>query len=234
MYVIHKKEEMDINNPKYKKQGIHVEITVFTVDEKSVKILLVKRGKAPFEGDWILPGGAVYNDETINHAAARELKEKTGLSELYLSQFHAFGDPKRDPRMRMVSIGYLALIDKNKVNVLQKTPKTLDAMWFDINDLPKMAFDHRKIADFGIMVLRKKIVETNLVSQLMPKTFTMPELRSVYEALLGKELERRNFRKKFLKMGLVKPIGETKYEGRMRPAELYKFVDTEYKEIDVF
>lgn len=225
---------MDITNPKYFKQGIHVDITVFTVDEKTVKILLVKRGKVPFEGEWMLPGGAVYNDESVDYAAKRELKEKTGLENLYLSQFYTFGNPKRDPRMRMVSVSYLALIDRNKVNILQKTPKTLDAQWFDIKSVPELAFDHKNIVDYAIKTLKKRVSDSTLVSQFMTDEFTMPELRSVYETLLGISLERRNFRKKFISLGLVESIGETKYEGRMRPAELYKFTDKEVKDISLF
>jgi 8-oxo-dGTP diphosphatase len=126
------------------------------------------------------------------------------------------------------------LIDRNKVNLLQKTPKTLDADWFDIAAIPDLAFDHKEIVDMAIRVLRKQIMETNLVSQLMPEKFTLPELRSVYELLLGRELERRNFRKKFLTMGLIEPVGETTHEGRMRPAEVYRFVTKDFREVEVF
>lgn len=223
--------KMDLSNPRYKNQGIHVDIAVFTVEDRKVKILLVKRGKEPFVGDWILPGGAVYNDESVNFSAKRELEEKTGLKNLYLEQLHTFGDPKRDPRKRMVSVAYLALIDKKKVSIQKKTQKTLDAQWFDIKDLPKLAFDHKEIIQFAITVLRKILTFSNVVYTLLPPEFTLPELQSVYEIILGKNLDRRNFRRKFLNLGLIKETGRILEGASNRPPKLYSFKSRAYKEI---
>lgn len=224
---------MDVRNPKYKNQGIHVDIAVFTVEEKKVKILLIKRGREPFVGDWILPGGCVYNDESVDYAAERELKEKTGLKNVYLEQFHIFGSPKRDPRKRMVSVAYLALIDKNKVSILQRTPKTLDAKWFDITKLPELAFDHKNIVNLAIKNLRKLLTFSNIVYTLMPNEFSLPELQSVYEIILGEKLDRRNFRRKFITLGLIESTGKQKTDMPNRPANLYQFRSKEYKEINI-
>lgn len=225
---------MKMSDPKYKNQGIHVDIAIFTVEDKKIKTLLVKRARGQYIGEWIIPGGAVYNNESLDKAAERELKEKTGLSNIFIEQFHAFGDPKRDPRKRMIAIGYLALVDKNKLKILQKTPKTLDARWTDIKDLPKLAFDHKKILKMAIKNLREKLTESNIAHSIMPKEFTLPELQSVYEVLLDKELDRRNFRRKFLNLGLIKITGNKTEGNASRPANYYKFIKRDYKEIDIY
>jgi 8-oxo-dGTP diphosphatase len=245
---------MDFKNPRYKNQGIHVDMVVFTVDERKVKILLVRRAKEPFVGQWILPGGAVYNDESVDAASARELKEKTGLKDIYLQQFHAFGDPKRDFRRRMVSIAYLALVDRKKVFVLQKTPKTLDARWFDVKRLPVLAFDHKEMVGIAVAELRKRLANSNVALNLLPKKFTLPELHNVYEIILNKEIDRRNFRRKFLRLGLIRKTGRKEgidvrrpapasagggsaSDGKAtagKPADYYEFTSAKYKEIDIF
>lgn len=224
---------MDPRNPRYKNQGIHVDMVVFTVDERKVKILLVRRAKEPFVGQWILPGGAVYNDESIDAAAKRELKEKTGLKNIYLQQFHAFGDPKRDFRKWMVSVAYLALVDRKTVSVLQKTPKTLDAQWAEVGKLPALSFDHDEIAEFAIGELRKKLINSNLVFNLLPKKFTLPELHNIYEIILDRKIDRRNFRRKFLRLELIKKTGRKEKDSLRRPADYYEFKSVRYKEIDI-
>lgn len=224
---------MDLNNPKYKNQGIHSDVVVFTVEDREVKILLVKRGREPFVGQWILPGGAVYNDESVDAAARRELKEKTGLEDVYLEQFHTFGAPKRDPRMRLVSVSYLALIDKNKVNILQKTPKTLEASWFSLEKLPEMAFDHNDIVQMAVTVLRQKLMDSNIAVEILESKFTLPELQNLYETILGREFDRRNFRRKFLSLGLIEDTGKKEDRSATRPAVLYRFKSRKYKEVEV-
>ena len=225
---------MDMSNPLYKNQGIHVDIATFSIEEGVVKVLLIMRGNAPFKGEWMMPGGAVYNNESTDNAAIRELKEKTGLEGVHLEQFYAFSDPNRDPRMRMISIGYLALIDKNSVKILQKTPKTINAEWFDINKIPPLVFDHNEILQKALNELRKTITKTNLVKVLLSKEFTLVELQKIYEAILGNKFDRRNFRRKFLNLGLIKPTGSQKEANGHRPAYFYRFADDEYKEIEIF
>lgn len=228
-----RKGNMDLQNPLYKKQGIHVDIVVFTVDGKDVKTLLVKRSKKPFVGEWIIPGGAVYNNESIDYAAKRELKEKTGLNNLFLEQFYAFGEPKRDPRQRMVSVAYLALINKNKVNIQQKTPKTMDAGWFSIEEIPDLAFDHNKIVLKALEVLKKKLMDTNIAFEIMPAEFTLAELHFLYETILNKQIDRRNFRRKLLSIGLIESTGEKEEGVSNRPGVLYRFKERKFKEIEI-
>lgn len=225
---------MDMSNPLYKNQGIHVDVATFTVENGIVKVLLIKRKNEPFAGEWILPGGAVYNNETTEFAAKRELKEKTGLVGLLLKQFFAFSEPDRDPRMRMVSIGYMALIDKNKVEVLQKTPKTIDAAWFDITHIPPLAFDHSKILNTALIELRKTVSKTNLIKVLLPDKFTLVELQKIYEAIFDEAFDRRNFRRKFLTLDLISPTGQTKEAKGHRPANYYEFIDDANKELEIF
>ncbi|MCL5093991.1 MAG: NUDIX hydrolase [Patescibacteria group bacterium] len=224
---------MDMKNPKYKNQGIHVDMVVFTVDDKKIKTLLVQRGRKPFVGEWILPGGAVYNDESVDFAAERELEEKTGLKDLYLEQLHTFGNPKRDPRKRMVSVAYLALVDKKKVSILQKTSKTLDAKWFDIKKLPDLAFDHKEIVRLAVKSLRKMLIYSNIAYTLLPCQFTLPELQGVYEIILGEKFDRRNFRRKFLNLGLIEATGKREEGMANRPANLYRFKAKKYKAVDI-
>lgn len=225
---------MDISNPLYKDQCVYVNVVVFTVEEKNVKALLVKRKVEPFAGEWIIPGGVVYNNESTDFAAIRELKEKTGLEGVHLEQFYAFNEPNRDPRMRMVSIAYLALIDKNRVEILQQTPKTLDAGWFDINSVPNLGFDHNEMLQKAVKQLRKIVSETNLVKNLLPKYFTMPQLQKVYEIILNKEFDRRNFRRKLLNLNLVKKSGGQENAKGHRGADYYRFIDDTHKEIEIF
>jgi 8-oxo-dGTP diphosphatase len=225
---------MDMSNPLYKNQGVYVNIVVFTVDEGNVKVLLVQRKVAPYVGEWMLVGGAVYNNESTDTAAARELKEKTGLENLHLEQFYTFNEPDRDPRMRMVSVAYIALIDKSKVEILQQTPKTLDAGWFDINNVPNLAFDHNDMLKKSIKYLRKIVTDTNLVKDILTEKFTMPQLQKVYEIILNKKYDRRNFRRKFLSLGLIEKTGSQQDVKGHRPADYYRFTDKEHKEIEIF
>ncbi len=223
---------MDLSNPLYKNQGIHVDIATFTVENGSIKVLLIRRDTEPFVGYWGLPGGAVYNNESVEFAAKRELKEKTGLIRLHLHQFHAFSDPTRDPRMRMISIGYLALIDKTKVSALQRTPKATTARWFDIKSIPLLAFDHKTILDTALVELRKGMLKTNNIKGLLPEQFTLTELQRIYESIFDTTFDRRNFRRKFLSLGLIEPTGMLKEAKGCRPANYYRFTDVEYSEFE--
>ncbi len=225
---------MKLNNPKYKDQGIHVDIVVFTVDEGIVKTLLVKRAKSQFIGEWIIPGGAVYNNESLDGAAKRELFEKTGIKDIYLEQYYTFGDPKRDPRKRMVSVSYIALLDSKKISVLTKTKKTTDSGWFDITKIPKLAFDHNQILKLAIKKLKKLITDSNIAYSLFPNQFTLPELQSTYEIILGKKLDRRNFRRKFLTLGIIEQTGKYESGEPNRPAKYYRFINKRFQEIDIF
>jgi 8-oxo-dGTP diphosphatase len=216
---------MDITNIKYKNQGIHAIAPIFTIENGEISVLLIKRKKEPFKGKWILTGGAIYNDETIDQGLKREIFEKTGLQDLYFEQFGVFSDPYRSPFMRMVAISYIALVDNKKVKVLKETSHTSNAEWFNIEEIPKLGYDHELILSEALKYLKKIILKSNIVKVLLPEKFTMPELQKVYETLLEKKIDRRNFRKKLLSLGLVEETDDVDIRKIGKPPKYYKFKD---------
>ncbi|MGN1299236.1 MAG: NUDIX hydrolase [Candidatus Scatovivens sp.] len=226
---------MDINNPLYKNQGIHVVCALFTVKDGDVKVLLAQRSNSPYQEKWMLPSGAVYNNEDCETAMKREMLEKTGISNIYIEQFHVFSDPKRSPLMRMIAVGYIGIINSDNLIIKKKTEKTQDVEWFDLNDVPTdLAYDHRKILLEAIEAVKLKIMRTNIIKALLPKYFTLPDLQKVYEAILGRKFDRRNFRKKFLQLNLIENTGLLEDVKGHRPANLYKFIATDKCNIDIF
>lgn len=216
----------------YENQGIHVITSLFTVEQGVVKVLLIKRNNEPFYGDWVLTGGALYNNETLEEGAKRELKEKTGIDNVPLKQFKAFGKIDRSPVMRMVAIGYIGIIDSKRVNILRKTRNTKDADWVPIDKVPHLGYDHNEILEEAIEELKKDIINSNILKSLFPDGITIPELQKTYEAILGRKFDRRNFRKKILSLNLLEDTNELgRFEGN-KPAKIYKFKD-KIDEIDV-
>ena len=220
---------METKKPLYKNIGIHLISTIFTIDNGVIKVLLIKRKNAPFNGMWALIGGALYNNEELLSGMKREIYEKTGLEniEIYLSS--VIGDVTRSPIKRMIAITYICIIDSKRVKLLKETTKTLDATWMSISDIPLLAYDHNKLLEEGIKTLRERIVETNILKSLYPDGFTIPEIQKVYETILDKKFDRRNFRKKLLSLNFIKDTNKYKnFEGK-KPAKIYKF-DHNYKE----
>lgn len=215
---------MEVNNTRYKGQGIHVITAIFTVEQGVIKVLLVKRKNEPYCGDWILTGGALYNNENLLDGAYREIKEKSGIENIPIYQFGVYGDVNRSPAMRMVAVAYMGIIDRSQVQVLRETKNTSNAEWFPIDKIPKkLGFDHEEILNDALKYLQKQIVSSNILKELFPSEFTMPELQKTYEAILDKKLDRRNFRKKILSLNLVEDTLKTKkFEGK-KPAKLYRF-----------
>lgn len=214
---------MEIKNPLYKNQGIHVIASIFTVEKGVVKVLLIKRTNEPFKGKWALPGGALYNNENIIDGVKRELKEKTGINDVDLELCNVFGDVNRSHIMRMVGISYLGVIDNNKVKVLKETQKTSNADWFKIDDIPDLAYDHNDIIKDSLEKLKISILNSDILKTLFTKGFTIPELHKTYESILNKTFDRRNFRRKLLNMGLIYDTNkEVTFMGNKK-AKLYKF-----------
>lgn len=214
---------MEVTNPKYKNQGIHVMASIFTVDKGIVKVLLIKRKNEPFKDMWALTGGALYNDENLEDGLKREIFEKTGIKEVDLRLCDVFGNINRSPVMRMVAISYIGIVDASKVEILKDTLKTSDASWFDIDDIPKLAYDHKDILDKSIKHLKKIILNTDILKAIYPHGFTIPELQKIYEVILGKELDRRNFRKKMLNLNLIYDTNEEVNFAGKKKAKVYKF-----------
>ena len=224
---------MDVRNKLYKNQGIHVITTLFTVEQGVTKVLLIKRKNEPFLGDWVLTGGALYNNEDLETGALRELAEKTGITDVPIKQFKAFGKVDRSPVMRMVAVAFIGIIDSKRVNVLRETNSTSNADWFPIDKIPPLGFDHEEILQEGLLELRKQIVNSNMLKSLFPDGVTMPELQKTYEAILGKTFDRRNFRKKILNLDLIEDTNTSdRFEGN-KPAKVYKFKD-KIEDRDIF
>lgn len=212
---------MEIKNKLYKNIGIHVIVSLFTVEKGITKVLLVRRTNEPYKGEWSLPSGALYNNELIKDGALRELKEKTGIELKDVSSFKIFDDINRSPLQRMIGIGFMGIIDSSKVEVIRKTNKTSNADWFDISNIPNLAYDHNDVLSSAIDTLKERIITTDILKTFFPNGFTLPELQQVYESVLNIKIDRRNFRKKML--NLITDTGkEINYLGR-KPAKLYKF-----------
>lgn len=214
---------MQVNNPLYKKIGIHVITSIFTVEKGIVKILLVKRKNEPYKNKWSLVGGALYNNEELEEAVKREVFEKTGMVGIKVSMFDIFGKVKRSPVQRMIAIGYIGIIDSNKVNILKETLKTSDSEWFMIDKIPPLAYDHEEILKAAIKELKKQILESDILKALYPSGFTMPEIQKAYETILNREFDKRNFRKKILSLELIEDTNKYVIFEGTKPAKLYKF-----------
>lgn len=211
------------NNPSdLEHPSVTVDVLVFTIQNDLLKIALVKRGIEPFLDMWAIPGGFIRKGETLEDAAIRELAEETGVKNVYLEQLYTFGDPKRDPRGRVITVSYFALIPSESIKFKPTTDVT-QAKWFEANNLPALSFDHKKIIDYALERLRAKIEYSNIVHGLLPKKFSLSKLQKVYEVILGEKLDKRNFRKKMSSLALLTPTGEKELKGAYRPAMLYQF-----------
>lgn len=207
---------------KYPRPSVTVDLVIFTIAENDLKVLLIRRNGQPFKDNWALPGGFVEIDESLEKAAARELKEEAGVTKVYLEQLYTFGDPKRDPRGRVISVSYFALVDAEQQKI-RAASDAAEAEWHSVFKPPKLAFDHKKILEYAVWRLRNKIEWTTVGYELLPKKFTLSELQRVYEIILQRPVDKRNFRKKILAQGQIRELNETRSDGAHRPAKLYSF-----------
>lgn len=207
---------------KYTFAVIATDVVIFTVQEGQMKVLLIQMKKAPFTGQWAAPGGLVKPNESVDKAAERQLVAKTGVRNVYLEQLYTFGKVKRDPFGRVVSVAYFALIPYGGLR-LKTTKEYEDVTWFPIKKLPKLAYDHAEIIRYAVERLKSKLEYTNIVYSLLPKEFALSELQGLYEIILGKKFDKRNFRKKILSLPLLKKLGKKRGGDANRPAELYSF-----------
>ena len=207
---------------------VTVDIVIFTIQSGILKVLLVKRAAAPFKGQFAIPGGFVLEDEDLDKAALRELREETGVADVYLEQLYSFGDVGRDPRGRVITVAYFALISADRP--LQAGTDAAEAEWWAMDQLPTPAFDHARILNYALERLRNKLEYTTVGFQLLPEKFTLTELQEVYEAILGKQLDKRNFRRKLSLLKILKPLPEYR-RGGQRPAQLYRFVAARFEKL---
>jgi len=207
---------------------VTVDIVIFTIQTGVLKVLLVKRRIPPFAGQFAIPGGFVHDDEDLDQAALRELREETGVSQVYLEQLYSFGKPNRDPRGRVITVAYFALISAERQ--LKAGTDAAEAIWWPTDQVSTLAFDHAKILEYAVERLRNKLEYTTVGFQLLPKKFTLTELQEVYEAILGKKLDKRNFRRKMSLLKILKPLREYQ-RGGQRPAQLYRFVADRFEKL---
>ncbi len=214
----------------YPRAALTVDCVVFGFDEGELKVLLIERGQEPFKGHWALPGGFVRVEETLDEAARRELVEETGLKNVFLEQLYTFGEVERDPRERVVSVAYYALVKLSDHRAKAATDAA-NAQWFPVSKVPKLAFDHAEILRTALIRLNGKVRYQPIGFELLPPRFTLSQLQHLYEAVLGAELDKRNFRKKVLSFGLLVPITGTRMTGRHRPAQLFRFDAEKYEKL---
>jgi 8-oxo-dGTP diphosphatase len=210
--------------------ALTVDGVVLGLDAGELKVLLIQRALDPFKGKWALPGGFVHVDETLDDAARRELAEETGLENVFLEQLYTLGTVKRDPRERVVSVAYYALVKLSDHHAKAATDAA-NAQWFPISQLPKLAFDHADIVALALTRLQGKVRYQPIGFELLPPKFTLSELQHLYEAILGSGLDKRNFRKKVLGFGLLVALNETQMAGRHRPAQLFRFDADKYEKL---
>lgn len=200
---------------------VAVDAVLFTISDGALKTLLVKIKHGSFVGQWAFPGGLVHDGEGLDDAARRELCEKTGVADLYLEQLYTFGEARRDPTAHTVSVAYFALVPP-VADALSRGEKYADVCWAPVHALPSLAYDHNAIAEYALQRLRAKLSYTNIVYSLLPTEFTLADLQELYEIILHQPLDRRNFRRKILALGLLKALPKTR-RGAHRPATLYAF-----------
>lgn len=210
---------------------VSVDAVVFGYDpEEGVSVLLITRKYEPFQKFWALPGGLVKEEESLEEAVRRELKEEAGIDVTYLEQLYSFGKPDRDPRNRVISVTYYGLVRPKDFQLSAQTDAE-DVAWFNIKKLPRLAFDHKHIVDTAIKRLRGKIAYEPIGFELLDKKFPFSDLEKLYLALLDQNLDRRNFKKKIMAYGFLEELDESLQRGAGRPAKLYQFNKKKYFEL---
>lgn len=212
----------DYDPARYERPSVTVDIIIFALVAEDLRVLLIKRKQPPFAGMWAIPGGFVRMDESLEAAAVRELAEETGVTGVYIEQLYTFGDPQRDPRTRVITVAYLALVPYDAIHHRPGDDAAATA-WFSMFSLPELAFDHAQILDYALQRLRYKLEYTSVGFELLPDVFTLSELQQAYEIILGEKLDKRNFRRKILSSGILEATENKKISGEGRPAMLYQY-----------
>ena len=216
----------------YERPGLTVDCVIFGLDleSASLKVLLIERDLEPFAGMWAIPGGFVRIEESLDAAAMRELKEETGIEDVFLEQLYSFGDPQRDPRGWVVSVAYYALVSPEQ-HPAQAATDAREARWFPVNEVPRLAFDHARILAMALERLRGKLTYAPIGFELLPQKFTIKQMQRLYEIVLGTKLDNRNFRKKIFAMGVLRELDEIQQGVPHRAARLYKFDQKKYRQL---
>ena len=213
---------------KYPHPSVTTDCVIFGFDGVKLKVLLIERGLEPFKGRWAFPGGFIKMDESAEEGALRELQEETGLTGAYIKQFHTFTDPNRDPRERVITIAYYALV---RIQDVKGGDDAAKAQWFDLEEVPALAFDHDRILRKAMQELRKQIHFEPIGFELLPEKFSMSALQHLYEAILDVKFDRRNFSKKMLHFGLLDQLDEKAKVSQAKESILYTFNAERYNEM---
>ncbi len=213
----------------YARPALTVDCVVFGLDDADLKVLLIQRGIEPFAGRWALPGGFVHLDETLDQAARRELQEETGLTKVFLEQLYTVGEVARDPRERVVTVTHYALVRLSDHQV-QAATDARNAAWFAVDDLPPLAFDHDDIVEMGLRRLQGKVRYQPIGFELLPPKFSLTQLQRMYEIILERDLDKRNFRKKVLSLDILQDLDEVEQDVAHRAARLYRFDERKYRQ----
>jgi 8-oxo-dGTP diphosphatase len=214
----------------YPHPAVTVDCIIFALHDNDLKVLLIQRKTDPYREKWALPGGFVEINESIEEAAKRELFEETGVKNVFLEQLYTFGEPKRDPRERVITVAYYSLV-KLSEHTIRAASDALNACWFPIHRLPPLAFDHEKIMAMAMKRLQGKVLYAPVVFELLPVKFKLPQLQKLYEIILERTLDKRNFRKKILSTGILTPINEFDNSEQRRPAQLNQFDKRKYQKM---
>ena len=214
----------------YARPAVTVDCVVFGLDDQDLKVLLIQRDNEPFAGRWALPGGFVKMDETLEESALRELREETGLAKVFLEQLYTFGNPGRDPRERVVTVAYYALV-KLLDHKVQAATDAREAAWFAVDDLPKLCFDHDIILDTALKRLQGKVRYQPIGFELLPPKFSLTQLQRMYEIILERSLDKRNFRKKVISLDILDELDEVEQDVAHRAARLYRFNERKYRQM---
>lgn len=211
-------------------KNLSIDCVIFGFEKSNLEILLIKRARHPFQGRWALPGGFIKKGELVEHAANRILSETTGLQKIYMEEVAVFDEVDRFPLWRVFTIGHFALI-RPEDYMLSTGIDTTEVKWFKIEDIPELPFDHQRILDVALQKLRTRVRYRPIGFELLPGKFTLPQLQRLYEEILGKKLDKRNFRKKINKMNLLKKLKEKEKNNKRRAAYLYKFDKNNYNKL---
>ena len=222
-----------VYNKLYIPPAVTVDVVIFTIRDNELRVLLIKRTHKPFQGVIALPGGFLSRNEMARSAALRVLKEKAGIQNVYLEQLYTFDAQKRDPRGYVVTIAYFALVLPDAIDI-QKGKSFQSPELYSVKKLPKLAFDHREIIQYGLKRVRAKCEYTTAAYSLLPRFFTLSHLQKTYEIIFNHLFDKRNFRKKFLALGLIKSTKKSMRGSRQRPARLYEFISRKPEEIKKF